>query len=289
MKVDSPIGIFDSGLGGLSVVKRVLERLPHESTAYLGDQIHVPYGERSSAEIRTFALGITDFFLRQNAKMVIMACNMSSAVALDTALDHYPGIPVIGVIEAGARAALSAALGGAIGVLATRGTVNSGAYTNILMKLLPEIEVYEQACPKFVPIVESGNCETAEADAVAREYVEPLLASGCRALILGCTHYPFLISAIRKAAGPDIAIIDPAEETAVDAANILFDAGLLNPPHNEPVHAYFTTGSPEQFAELGGQFMGKPISGVQRLTWGRELREIEWQEKTVGRTIKSAL
>lgn len=289
MKLDSPIGIFDSGLGGLSVVKRVLEKLPHESTAYLGDQIHVPYGEKSSAQIRTFALGITDFFVRHNAKMVIMACNMSSAVALDTAQEMFPSIPVIGVIEAGARAALRAAHGCDVGVLATTGTVKTRAYTGIMTSILPEITVYEQACPKFVPLVESGTCDSAEADAVAREYVEPLLDDGCRVLVLGCTHYPFLMRAIRKAAGPDIAIIDPAEETALEAANILFDAGLLSPTHTAPAHAYFTTGCPEQFAELGGQFMGKPIDEVHRLSWGLELRETEWQEKTAGRTIKSAL
>ena len=289
MNLDSPIGIFDSGIGGLSVAKRVLEKLPHESIAYLGDQIHVPYGERSSDEIRTFALGITDFLVRRNAKMVIMACNMSSAIALDAAHELFPGTPVIGVIEAGARAALRAADGCGVGVLATTGTAKTRAYTRIMTSILPEIAVYEQACPKFVPIVESGTSDSHEADAAAREYVEPLLDAGCRALVLGCTHYPFLIRAIRAAAGPDIAIIDPAEETAMEAANILFDAGLLNPPQAEPAHAYFTTGSPEQFAELGGRFMGKPIDEVQRLTWGLELRETQWQEKTDERTIKSAL
>lgn len=289
MKMDSPIGIFDSGLGGLTVVKRVLEKLPHESTAYLGDQIHVPYGERPASEICSFAVGITDFLVRQNAKMAIMACNMSSAVALDTAMERFPDIPIIGVIEAGARAAACSAHGGAIGVLATSGTVKARAYTRILQTLLPELVVCEQACPKFVPIVESGMCDTAEADEVAREYVTPLLAAGCRTLILGCTHYPFLMCAIRKAAGPDVTIIDPAEETAVQAANILFDAGLLSPPHAEPVHAYFTTGCPDHFAELGSRFLGKPVNEVQKSTWGLELREIECQETTVGRITNSAL
>ncbi len=275
MKLGSPIGIFDSGLGGLSVVKRVLEKLPHESTAYLGDQFHVPYGERSSDEIRSFALGITHFLIRQNAKLVIMACNMSSAVALHTAQEMFPDTPVIGVIEAGARAAIRAADGGDIGILATTGTTKTRAYTRIITSLLPETQVFEQACPKFVPIVESGACDSPEADAAAREYVEPLVHVGCRVLVLGCTHYPFLLRAIRKAAGPDVIIVDPAEETALEAANILFDAGMLNPPHAEPVHAYYTTGSPEQFAGLGGQFLGKPIHEVRKLTWEMTLREAE--------------
>lgn len=275
MKFDSPIGFFDSGIGGLSVVKRVLEKLPHESTAYLGDQFHVPYGERSAAEIRSFALGITEFLIRQDSKMVIMACNMSSAVALQVAQERFPATPIIGVIEAGARAALRAAGGGNIGILATTGTVKTLAYTGIITTLLPETRVYEQACPKFVPIVESGRSDTQDADEAAREYVKPLINAGCRVLVLGCTHYPFLMRAIRKAAGPDVVIVDPAEETALEAANILFDAGLLSPSHAEPVHSYFTTGSPEQFAALGGQFLGRPIDEVRKLTWEMTLREAE--------------
>lgn len=284
-----PIGIFDSGLGGLTVAKRVLEKLPRESIAYVGDQMHVPYGERPLDEIRSFALGITEFLIGRNAKLAIMACNMSSATALGAASELFPETPIIGVIEAGARAAVRTASGRAIGVLATRGTVSTGAYTRILRALLPEMQVFEQACPRFVPLVEAGECDSPEADAAAREYVQPLLDAACRTIILGCTHYPFLERAIRKVAGPDIAIIDPAEETAVEAANILFDSGMLNPPHAEPLHAYFTTGLPDQLSLLGSRLLGRPIAEVQRISWGLELRAIEWQEKTVGQTIKSAL
>ncbi len=289
MKINAPVGIFDSGVGGLTVVKRVLEKLPNESALYLGDQIHVPYGERTADEIRAFALGITDFLIRGGAKMVIMACNMSSAVALETAVERFPRIPIIGVIEAGARAALHTAHGGTIGVLATTGTVNSGAYTNILTSLTPDVRVIQQACPRFVTIVESDMCDTAEADDAVREYVEPLLSAGCRTIVLGCTHYPFLMRAIRAAVGPDVTIIDPAEETAIEAANILFDAGMLNSPHAEPAHACFTTGSPSQFADLGGRLIGRPMGEVQKTTWGIELQEIAWQEKTAGQTTRFAL
>jgi len=289
LNINSPIGIFDSGLGGLSVARRILERLPQESIAYVADQAHVPYGERSPDEICGFALGISDFLIGRGAKLVIMACNMSSATAIVPAADLFPGIPVIGMIEAAARAAHRTAPLGAIGVLATKGTVSTGAYTRSLARVLPDTEVFEQPCPRFVPIVEQGMSDSPEADAAAREYVTPLLESGCRTIILGCTHYPFLIGAIREIAGPDIAIIDPAEETAIEAANILLDAGLLNPPHAEPVHAYFTTGAPGQLAELGSRFLGTPISSVSQISWGLELRAIEWQDKTVGRTISSAL
>lgn len=283
MTINSPIGIFDSGLGGLTVAKRILEALPQESIAYVADQIHVPYGERSPEEIRSFALGITDFLIGRGAKLVIMACNMSSATALDSARRLFPETPIIGVIEAGARAALGTGAG-TIGVLATTGTVGTRAYT----RAMSETEVHEQACPRFVPIVEKGMCESRDAHSAALEYVTPLMEARCRTIILGCTHYPYLTLAIRKATGPDIALIDPAEETAREAANILHDSGMLNPPHAEPVHAYFTTGAPDQFADLGSGFLGTPIASVSQITWGLELRASEWQEKTVERTINSA-
>ena len=288
MSFDAPIGIFDSGLGGLTVAKKVLDRLPRESIAYAGDEINIPYGERSAQEIRSLALGITEFLIGRKAKLVIMACNMSSATALSAAQEAFPDVPVIGVIEAGVRAAVRAATGAPIGVLATTGTVKTGAYARLISCFLPETPVYEQACPKFVSLVEAGAWDTPKAEDAVREYASPLLDAGCRTLILGCTHYPFLADTIRRAAGPGVALIDPAEETAVEAANILFDAGVLNPPHVEPVHSYFTSARPDKFAELGSRFMGRTIRGVEQITWGLDLRAIEWQEKTVEPTTKSA-
>ena len=289
MSINAPIGIFDSGLGGLTVVKRVLEKLPQESIIFIGDQAHIPYGERSLREIRSFALGICEFLIGQNSKLIIMACNMSSATALQQANTLYPHIPVIGVIEAGVRAATRSATRGPIGVLATTGTVETGAYTKTLIGLMPEAVVIEQACPKFVPLVEAGMCDSPEAEEAVREYTGVLLSAGCRAIILGCTHYPFLADVIRKAIGPDITIIDPAEETAIEAANILSNAGMLNTPQAEPVHACFTSGHPEQFAELGSRFLGRTISDVNKITWGLDLRAIECQEKTAEKTTNSAL
>ena len=287
MNVDSRIGIFDSGLGGLTVAKRILEKLPQESIAYVADHAHVPYGERSAQEIQGFALGITEFLIRQNAKLVIMACNMSSAAALHAARRLFPKARTVGVIEAGARAAARVASGGPIGVLATAGTVNTRAYTNTLLRLLPEAVVLEQPCPRLVPLVEAGRCDSEEAKEAVQEYVEPLLSAGCRTLILGCTHYPFLIEAIGEIAGPEAAIIDPAEETAAEAANILLDAGLTSPPHTKPAHVYFASSCPDRLAELGGQFLGRTINEVREITWGLDLRAIEWQEKTAEQTTKS--
>lgn len=157
------------------------------------------------------------------------------------------------------------------------------------MRLMPEAEVIEQACPRFVPLIEAGRWDSDEAREAVREYVTPLIEANCDCLILGCTHYPFLIRFIKQEAGPGVTIIDPAEETAVEAANILFDAQMLNPPTVEPAHAYFTSGDPQQFGELGSPLLGSRITGVRKITWGVDLKETKWQEKMAGQTTKSAL
>lgn len=288
MSTNRPIGIFDSGVGGLTVAKQIIERLPHERIVYVADQAHVPYGERSAEEIRSFALGITDFLVRGGSKLVIMACNMSSATALEAARELCPDTPVIGVVEAGARSAVREWQDGPLGVLATTGTVSTGAYTRAVARLAVEAEVIEQACPRFVPLVEDGMSESPEAEEAAREYAQPLLSAGCRVVILGCTHYPFLTSAIRKALGPDASIIDPADETAVEAAEVLRRTGVLNPLPTEASHLYCTSGDPKQFAELGERFLGRTLGGVQSIQWGSDLGVVNWQEKMVGQTTKSA-
>ncbi|MHB1459409.1 MAG: glutamate racemase, partial [Armatimonadota bacterium] len=187
--IDAPIGIFDSGVGGLTVVKQVIEKMPHEGIIYIGDEAHVPYGEKTSDEIRNYALGITDYLISKGAKLVIMACNMSSANALNAARKAFPATPIIGTIDAGSRTAVNAS-GKRIGVLATKGTVASGAYTATIQAISKSVEVHEQSCPKFVPLVESDMCGSSDADDAAREYVGPLIKAGCDTIILGCTHYP---------------------------------------------------------------------------------------------------
>lgn len=289
MTNDSPIGIFDSGVGGLTVAKEVSVRLPQEHIAYVGDEIHVPYGDRPPDQIRSYALGITRFLVDKcGAKMVIMACNMSSALALGPAREMFPGVPILGVIEAGARAAARISENGRVGVLATQGTVNTRAYTGALSRLIPDVEIHEQACPRFVPIIESGQADSVEADDAVAEYTRPLMLGGYGTVILGCTHFPFLADAIGRELGPGVTLIDPAEETAHEAAQILSDTGGLNPPHIESVHRYFTTARPDQFASLGGAFIGRPLDQVEQIRWGIDLGAIEWLEKTVEQTIRSA-
>ncbi len=289
MIVNSPIGIFDSGLGGLTVAKQILRKLPQESIVYVGDIANIPYGEKTPHEIRRLALGISDFLIRKQAKMIIMACNVSSATSLLASKAYFPDTPIIGVIEAGARAAAKVSSCGPIGVLATTGTVKSGAYAEALGRLCPESPVFEQACPKFVPIVEAGMWDSPEAVTAVREYVEPLLAKGCRIFILGCTHYPFLASTILKVTGPDVTLIDPSEETAEEAANILRETGIQCPPHAQPSHVYCASASTEKFAELGSRFLGSKLCEIQKITWGSDLGEIECQEKMVGQMTNSGL
>lgn len=284
--IDAPIGIFDSGLGGLTVVKQVIEKMPRENIIYIGDEAHVPYGEKTSDDIRNYALGITDYLISRGAKLVIMACNMSSANALKAARKAFPGTPIIGTIDAGSRTAVSTA-DKRIGVLATKGTVASGAYTATIQAIDGSIDVYEQGCPKFVPLVESDMCGSSSADEAAREYVEPLIRAGCDTLILGCTHYPFLLDAICGAAGSDIKIVDPAEETTVQAREILRNAGLLNSSETEPARAYFTTAFPERFESLGGRFLGMKVD-ARELAWGIDMRENIWSEMMAEQTMSSA-
>jgi glutamate racemase len=214
---------------------------------------------------------------------------MSSAVSLSAARETFPSTPILGVIEAGVRALIKTNPAGSVGVLATSGTVKARAYTRTIRSAAPNIEVYEQACPLFVPLVEEGIWDTAEAVNVAREYAAPLYEKGCRTFILGCTHYPYLADTIRRAVGEDITLIDPAEETAQEAANILLTTGRLNPDHVEPTYTFLTSADTDRFAELGGKFLGRKIDAVERINWGIDLRKIECKEKTVDKMVKSAL
>lgn len=281
--IDSaPIGIFDSGLGGLTVAKKVLTTFPNESIAYLGDEENIPYGEKSPEEICKFAVGICAFLIQRGAKIIVMACNMSSATALSAAKSIFPKIPIIGMIEAGARAATRCSVEKPIGILATTGTVKTKAYTRTIQRLAPEATVVEQACPKFVPLVESGMWNSDEAVEAATEYTESLLAAGCGSIVLGCTHYPYLRDVIQDIVGPDIKIIDPAEETTAEIGNILSEGGMLNGEDVDTRHAFYTSKGGIGFADLGGRFLGQDIGSVQQLKWGVDLHCYTGEPAKVG-------
>jgi len=265
-----PIGIFDSGLGGLSVARNVLELLPNESIIYFADTAHVPYGERSANEVSSFALGITEFLIGLGAKAVVMACNMSSAIALDAAKSRHPSVPILGVIEPGARAAAACSDGSLIGVLATTGTVRSGAYSREISRVKAGCRVIQVACPEFVPLVESGMAETEEANAAARTYTAPLLAEGCDTIILGCTHYPFVRRAIEHAAN-GCTIVDPAQETTRYLQQIL-DEGNMRADAGQATHSFYCSGQTEGLMTIGSQFLGRTIRSVEVVEWTAEMR-----------------
>lgn len=247
----------------------VLRCLPNERIIYFADSAHVPYGERPPSEIQEFALGIIRFLLDHGAKTVVMACNMSSAVALDLARETFPDVPILGVIGPGSRAAVASS-DGPIGVLATSGTVRSGAYNKAIQSLSPDIQVLEQACPAFVPLVESGQADTEDAEVAVRGCVEPLLLGGVKSLVLGCTHYPFLRHVIARTA-PGVRIIDPAEETVRELHNILRDRNTLASSSQPADHIFCASGDTEGFARLGGRFLGLEIEHVKHAKWGVDL------------------
>lgn len=218
------IGVRDSGVGGLTVARRIRQALPIVTLLYFADTAHVPYGDRPPHEVRHFALAISEFLIAQGAQVMVFACNTSSAYALDAARGRF-SVPVIGMIEPGAHAAHAVSSGGRIGVLATQSTVTSGVYTRSLLKLRPTAHCLEVACPAFVPLVESEQTETPQAYAMARRYLEPLLKAEVDTVILGCTHYPLLLPVLRALA-PHLEFVDPATAVA-QAVKLLVTTGAI--------------------------------------------------------------
>jgi len=249
---DAPIGVFDSGVGGLTVVSRLFETLPNESVLYVADQAHVPYGGRDLSEIRCFALGITSALFAAGCKAVVMACNISSAVAMDAAEKEHAPLLVVGVIRYGAARATQKTRNRKIGVLTTEGTRNSGAYTQELHRIDPLLEVTEVACPQFVPLVEAGQSLSREAFDVAEAYLAPILRGEADTVILGCTHYPYLLSVLRELA-PTVQFIDPAEATIEAVSLSLFQKDLLR---DTPASSLLTTtGDAKAFCQKAPLFL----------------------------------
>lgn len=244
------IGLFDSGLGGLTVARAVREIMPGEDIVYIADSGRCPYGPRPQEEVRRFSLQLLDRLAGEGVKLVIVACNTATAALLAEWPTNYP-FPVLGVIAPGARAAVAATQNGRIGLLATEGTVRSGAYAQLIAELRPGTEVHAQACPKFVAAVEAGLDQWApEVVAMAREYVGPLVERGIDTLVLGCTHFPHLTDVIGRTAGPGVRLVDPAAETAREARELLVRVGTLAGGEGGQCR-FFTTGDPATFVRLG--------------------------------------
>jgi glutamate racemase len=261
---DRPIGVFDSGIGGLTVVRQLMAHLPREHILYFGDSARVPYGTKSPETVTRFSIENTRFLVRREVKFVVVACNTASALALPVLQRRFE-VPMIGVIEPGARAAVRATRNKRIGVVGTIGTIASGAYERLILALDAGCTVAEVACPLFVPLAEEGWTDGPVVEQVARIYLEPLLESGIDTLILGCTHYPLLKDVIARAVGRGVTLVDTAEETVRLVRQQLESLGLLrdDPGAGEGARRFFVSDIPAQFSQVGGRFLGTPIMQVE--------------------------
>lgn len=269
----SPIGIFDSGIGGLTVVREVLRQLPDERVIYFGDTARVPYGPKSPDTVRRYSREISEFLTAQDVKAIVVACNTATAHALPTLQNEF-AVPVIGVVEPGARAAVAASRRRELGVIGTAGTIGSGAYERAIRQIAPDAHIVARACPLFVPLVEEGWLDTDATRLIAREYLAPLSAAGVDTLVLGCTHYPLLKSLIADVLGPGVTLIDSAHETAAETARVLGARGLLRVaerarrPTSRLRHRFVASDGAEQFLRFGQRFLGTAIECVETVTLG---------------------
>lgn len=262
-----PIGVFDSGVGGLTVVRAIVDLLPHEPILYVGDNGRFPYGPRSLEEIRVFALEIAGYLVERDVKLLVVACNSIEVAAIaDVASAH--GIPVVGVIDPGTRAAVRATRNGRVGLIGTQATVASGAYERSIRATGAPVELVSAACPAFVEFVERGDTSSDALLALARRYLEPLREEGIDTLILGCTHYPMLSGLIQLVMGDDVVLVSSAEETAKDVYSTLVSSNLHRGETSEPVHEFLTTGEPERFRSVAHHFLGPALGGVEAVAVG---------------------
>jgi glutamate racemase len=261
-----PIGVFDSGIGGLTVVRALRERLPRESIYYFGDTARVPYGVKSAETIRQYSTQIVDFLLGHQVKLLVIACNTMAAVAAD-AIRERAAVPVLDVIEAGAEVAAAGTRNRRVGVIGTLTTVGSGAYEEAIRARASDATVLSQACPLFVPLVEEGWLDHPVTQLTAAEYLAPLLAAGIDTLVLGCTHYPLLQPLLQEVAGRDVRLVDSAETTAARAAALLGELELLGDAASPPAHRFFVTDVPQRFRAVGERFLGLPMPDIDLVHW----------------------
>lgn len=261
MSSKAPIGVFDSGLGGLTVFKVLARRMPEESLIYFGDTAHVPYGSKSPEAIARFSGEVARFLAKRGIKLLVVACNTSSAWALP-AIRKAVKIPVIGVIEPGARGAVAASRGGRIGIIGTEATIKSGAYEKAIKMLKRGARVTAAACPLFVPLVEEGWWSGEIVEAVARKYTATLKKARVDTVILGCTHYPYLKPVLARALGARVRLIDSAEETSRETQAALCKLGLRAPQGGRGRREFYASDAPQRFKRLAGRMLGSPVKTV---------------------------
>jgi len=259
-----PIGVFDSGIGGLTVVKALMEELPSESIVYFGDTARVPYGTKSKTTIVKFSLENVEFLLRFGVKCIVIACNTSSSWALPT-LRKYFKVPIIGVIRPGARAAVRHTQTRRIGVIGTTATIHSRAYEQAIHRFDPAIAVFSQSCPLFVPLVEEGWLNGSVSREIAALYLKPLTRQRIDTLILGCTHYPLLAQTLQRVLGRDVALVDSAHETALEVRGLLLGTDTLHDARPRPRYRFFVTDEPIHFTRVGHRFLGQVVKSVERV------------------------
>lgn len=265
----APIGIFDSGVGGLTVARAIIDQLPNESIIYIGDTARGPYGPRKLAEVREFSLEIIDFLVKRGCKAIVIACNTASSAMLRDARERY-SIPVIEVIQPAARRAVAATRSGKVGVIGTQATIDSKSYLDAFAAA-PQLQITSEACPKFVEYVERGETSGAEITQIAREYLKPMIDAKVDTLVLGCTHYPLLTGVISYVMGEGVTLVSSAEETAKDLYRVLVESNLLRSETDKaPTYEFLATGATDQFEVLARRFLGPEVAKVkhQELTQG---------------------
>ncbi|MCF7823600.1 MAG: glutamate racemase [Candidatus Marinimicrobia bacterium] len=256
------IGVFDSGLGGISVVRALINLLPQEHLIYFGDTARVPYGSKSEETVIRFSHQISSFLLEKNVKMIVVACNTASSVALESLQKHF-NIPIVGVIDPGSRAAVKYAPHKRIGVIGTASTIRSGAYRSAIHDLDATIDVIDQSCPLLVPLVEEDWPHDQVVMSVLSYYLDRFAGNRPDSLILGCTHYPYLKSAIQEVIGADVRLVDSGEETAVEVKKLLEDLDLVNPDEGDPgKHMFYVSDFPQKFEETASRFLGRPLDNL---------------------------
>jgi glutamate racemase len=265
MMHNGPIGIFDSGVGGLSVLRHVQVQLPQEHILYLADQAHVPYGPRTAAEVSAFAHAITRFFLEQGSKLIVVACNTATAAALDDLRAAFPRVAFVGM-EPAVKPGAAFTHSGKVGVLATAGTFVSQRYASLMARYARNVRLYENPCTGLVGLIEAGEAASAQAEQLLRECMDPMLAAGVDTIVLGCTHYPFVLPTVRAIAGPGVRIIDPAPAVARQVRRVLWKEQLATRREQAGQVRAFTTGVEDQFAGLAASLLGYPLP-TQALHW----------------------
>ena len=259
-----PIGVFDSGLGGLTVLKEIMKILPNENLVYFGDTARVPYGSRSKEVVMKYTFQAINFLISKDVKAIVIACNTATARSLVEANEKYD-IPILGVIEAGAKSAVRATKNNKVGIIGTEGTIRSKAYNKEISKIDENIFIIDKACPLFVPIVEEGWANSDIATLTAKRYLEEIMNEGVDSIVLGCTHYPLLKKTIGEIVGEDVVLVNPAKETSEDLKKILESNNIIKSSQTNTTYEYYVSDIPEKFVAIAEEFLNKKIEDIKRI------------------------